>query len=111
MAAGGSPAWWQDRQHPTLPAFPSRGGEADRRAQSGARRERRGTPCPTAAIVFAVLVFLVKLAGGGLASRWPRTVPMLSAPHGGVLLSAVFLHLLPEANREAAAMRTCRQRP
>ncbi|HZD00087.1 MAG TPA: hypothetical protein VFA46_07800 [Actinomycetes bacterium] len=55
------------------------------------------------AVALAVLVFLAKLAGGAIAVRRPRSVPVLSTLTGAVLLSAVFLELLPEAVQRANA--------
>ena len=53
------------------------------------------------AVALAGLVFLAKLAGGAIAVRRPRSLPILSAASGTVLLAAVFLDLLPEAVEQA----------
>jgi zinc transporter ZupT len=53
------------------------------------------------AVALAVVVFAAKLAGGTIAVRRPRSVPVLSVLTGGVLLVAVFLQLLPEAVQRA----------
>jgi len=57
------------------------------------------------AVALALVVFLAKLAGGVIAVRRPRSVPMLSILTGGVLLAAVLLQLLPEAVQRASAAR------
>lgn len=53
------------------------------------------------AVALAVVLFVAKLAGGTIAVRRPRSVPVLSVLTGGVLLVAVFLQLLPEAVQRA----------
>jgi ZIP family zinc transporter len=53
------------------------------------------------AVALVVVVFVAKLAGGTIAVRRPRSVPVLSVLTGGVLLAAVFLQLLPEAVQRA----------
>jgi ZIP family zinc transporter len=53
------------------------------------------------AVALAGVVFVAKLAGGTIAVRRPRSVPVLSILTGGVLLAAVFLQLLPEAVQRA----------
>jgi zinc transporter ZupT len=57
------------------------------------------------AVALAVLVFLAKLAGGAIAVRRPRSVPLLSTLTGAVLLAADFKALLPAAVQRAAEVR------
>ena len=48
-------------------------------------------------MVFAGATFFSTMAGGVAAIRWPRSVELLFALAGGVVLGAAFFDLLPEA--------------
>lgn len=57
------------------------------------------------ALVAAGVAFGSTMVGGLAALRWARHVESLMALAGGVVLAAVFFDLLPNAVRQAAALR------